>query len=218
MATSASSSPASSWPLRHASNASTISPWSRQNSSGTLVVLNPLATFFSQASFCPVNRYVRRTGEAVDIRPLAAGTLCIELVDRERDFLTAGRVSRAQRARIVLLAGDDDVAIVPGTLEPPPERLGVTHWSSRLLAAELGISNVKVANVWREWGCSRGGPRASSSPLTRSWKPRPAAIITDMAAVLAYVGAALATVWAWRTPYPPARASAAIVFLPQPVP
>ena len=46
----------------------------------------------------------------------------------------------------------DDVAIVLATLEPPPERLGVTHWSSRLLAAELGISNVKVADVWREWG------------------------------------------------------------------
>ena len=46
----------------------------------------------------------------------------------------------------------DDVAIVLATLEPPPKRLGVTHWSSRLLAAELGISNVKVADVWREWG------------------------------------------------------------------
>src|SRR5512135_1862854 len=46
----------------------------------------------------------------------------------------------------------DDVAIVLATLEPPPERLGVTHWSSRLLAAELGISNVKVAQVWREHG------------------------------------------------------------------
>jgi transposase len=28
----------------------------------------------------------------------------------------------------------------------------VTHWSSRLLAAELGLSNVKVADVWREYG------------------------------------------------------------------
>jgi len=46
----------------------------------------------------------------------------------------------------------DDVAIVLATLEPPPKRLRVTHWSSRLLAAELGISNVKVADVWREWG------------------------------------------------------------------
>jgi transposase len=46
----------------------------------------------------------------------------------------------------------DDVAIVLATLEPPPVRLGVTHWSSRLLAAELGVSNVKVADVWREYG------------------------------------------------------------------
>jgi transposase len=46
----------------------------------------------------------------------------------------------------------DDVEIVLRTLEPPPERLGVTHWSSRLLAAELGLSNVKVAQVWREYG------------------------------------------------------------------
>src|SRR3954451_1332083 len=46
----------------------------------------------------------------------------------------------------------DDIEIVLATLEPPPERLGVTHWSSRLLAAELGLSNVKVADVWREWG------------------------------------------------------------------
>jgi hypothetical protein len=46
----------------------------------------------------------------------------------------------------------DDVAIVLATLEPPPERLGVTHWSSRLLAAEMGLSNVQVADVWREYG------------------------------------------------------------------
>jgi len=48
--------------------------------------------------------------------------------------------------------GTDDVAIVLATLDPPPERLGVTRWSSRLLAAELGLSNVKVADVWREYG------------------------------------------------------------------
>ena len=46
----------------------------------------------------------------------------------------------------------DDVAIVLATLEAPPEHLGVTHWSSRLLARQLGISNVAVANVWRDWG------------------------------------------------------------------
>jgi transposase len=46
----------------------------------------------------------------------------------------------------------DDVAVVSATLEPPPQRLGVTHWSSRLLAAELGISHVWVGKIWRRWG------------------------------------------------------------------
>jgi hypothetical protein len=45
----------------------------------------------------------------------------------------------------------DDVEIVLRTLEPLPERLGVTHWPSRLLARELGLSNVQVAKVWREY-------------------------------------------------------------------
>jgi transposase len=46
----------------------------------------------------------------------------------------------------------DEVAVVLATLEPPPDKLGVTHWSSRLLAAQLGISNVWVARIWRKWG------------------------------------------------------------------
>jgi transposase len=45
----------------------------------------------------------------------------------------------------------DEVAIVLATLEAPPERLGVTHWSSRLLGAEVGLSNVTVAKVWKKW-------------------------------------------------------------------
>src|SRR5215212_1428168 len=46
----------------------------------------------------------------------------------------------------------DEVAVVLATLESPPERLGGTHWSSRLLADQLGISNVWVARIWRKWG------------------------------------------------------------------
>jgi transposase len=41
---------------------------------------------------------------------------------------------------------------VAATLAPPPEPLGVTHWSSRLLARELGVSNYTIAEVWREHG------------------------------------------------------------------
>jgi transposase len=130
-------------------------------------------------------------------------TVGVEVPSADREVLASWtrassiRAGLAQRARIVLLAGDgagtneivrltgvskptvigwkrryaaeglaglddrpkpgrprwvDDAEIVVRTLEPPPERLGVTHWSSRLLAAELSCSNVKVAKVWREWG------------------------------------------------------------------
>src|SRR4029450_13319660 len=36
------------------------------------------------------------------------------------------------------------------TLTPPPEHLGVTHWSTRLLGDELGVSHNTVARVWRD--------------------------------------------------------------------
>jgi len=49
---------------------------------------------------------------------------------------------------------DDDVRldIVARTLAGPPKRLGITHWSTRLLAAEVGVSNFTVAMIWREFG------------------------------------------------------------------
>jgi transposase len=46
----------------------------------------------------------------------------------------------------------DEAEVVAATLEPPPQRLGVTHWSTRLLAVELGISNFAVGQVWKRWG------------------------------------------------------------------
>ena len=79
----------------------------------------------------------------------------------------------AQRARIVLLAADgvsnteiakrvgvsrpteiDEVDVVVATLADegrPPQRLGATHWSARLLAAELGVGFATVARIWRKW-------------------------------------------------------------------
>ena len=46
----------------------------------------------------------------------------------------------------------DPRRIVAKTLPPPPKRLGVTHWSSRLLAAELGVSHVTIAQAWKDYG------------------------------------------------------------------
>jgi transposase len=46
----------------------------------------------------------------------------------------------------------DPRRIVTETLTPPPARLGVTHWSSRLLADRLGTSHVTVAAAWKRYG------------------------------------------------------------------
>ena len=46
----------------------------------------------------------------------------------------------------------DHAAIVTATLSPPPKKLGVTHWSTRLLARHLGISDATVATAWRDYG------------------------------------------------------------------
>jgi transposase len=56
------------------------------------------------------------------------------LVDEQR----AGRPRTVDRARILA-----------ATLAPPPKRLGVTHWSSRLLAAHLKVDASTVLRTWR---------------------------------------------------------------------
>jgi transposase len=46
----------------------------------------------------------------------------------------------------------DHDRIITATLTPPPKRLGVTHWSSRLLAAKLKIDHATVARAWKDYG------------------------------------------------------------------
>ena len=38
------------------------------------------------------------------------------------------------------------------TLKPPPKKLGVTHWSSRLLADRLKVSSSAILRAWRAYG------------------------------------------------------------------
>jgi transposase len=48
----------------------------------------------------------------------------------------------------------DEIDVVVATLSndgKPPERLGITHWSARFMAAELGVSFASVARIWRKW-------------------------------------------------------------------
>ena len=46
----------------------------------------------------------------------------------------------------------DDAAIPAATLDPPPDSLAVTHWSSRLLGKYLGVGDATVARAWRRYG------------------------------------------------------------------
>ena len=49
----------------------------------------------------------------------------------------------------------DEIAVLAETLADkgkPPAHLGVTHWSTRLMAERLGISFASVARIWRKWG------------------------------------------------------------------
>jgi transposase len=46
----------------------------------------------------------------------------------------------------------DHRAIVAETLKPPPKKLGVTHWSTRLLGQRLKVSNTTIARAWRAYG------------------------------------------------------------------
>src|SRR3954465_2555854 len=46
----------------------------------------------------------------------------------------------------------DDAHIIAATLEPPPDSLAVTHWSSRLLGRHLSVGDATVARAWRRYG------------------------------------------------------------------
>ncbi len=70
----------------------------------------------------------------------------------------------------------DHRKIVSETLMAPPKKLGVTHWSTRLLAERLGISDSAVADAWREYGVQRW----RSETFKFSTDPELVAKVTDI--------------------------------------
>ena len=67
-------------------------------------------------------------------------------------YATGGLEQLDDQPRSGRPAVHDEQVIIAATLEPPPAKLGVTHWSARLLADHLGISFATVARIWRRWG------------------------------------------------------------------
>jgi len=41
--------------------------------------------------------------------------------------------------------------VVAKTLQPPPEKLGVTHWTSRLMEREVGLDHSTIARIWQDY-------------------------------------------------------------------
>ena len=65
------------------------------------------------------------------------------------------------------IADESIEAVVVDTLESAPP--DATHWSTRGLAAQHGISKTTVAEIWRAFGLSPGNRTASRSRPTRIW-------------------------------------------------
>ena len=77
------------------------------------------------------------------------------VIQWRRRYESGGLDALADRARSGRPREIDDemrLDIVARTLAGPPKRLGVTHWSTRLLGEEVGVSNFTVAMIWREFG------------------------------------------------------------------
>src|SRR5215210_3666402 len=70
----------------------------------------------------------------------------------KRRYASDGIAGLADRPKSGRPPTIDPMAIVLATLEPPPPQLGVTHWSSRLLARHLGVSDFTVSTTWKKWG------------------------------------------------------------------
>jgi transposase len=70
---------------------------------------------------------------------------------RYEDSGIDGLYDEPRRGRAAVI---DEIAVLAETLADkgkPPAHLGVTHWSTRLMAARLGISFASVARIWRKW-------------------------------------------------------------------
>lgn len=79
----------------------------------------------------------------------ASRTTVIEWRDRydEGGLTGLGDLERSGRPREL-----DHRQIVTETLKPPPKKLGVTHWSSQLLADRIKVSASTIQRAWRGYG------------------------------------------------------------------
>jgi transposase len=91
------------------------------------------------------------TNQDIAVRVGASRTTVIEWRNR---YLASGVAGLEDRDRSGRPREADHAATVTATLTPPPppKKLAVTHWSTRLLAGELGVSHKTIQRAWRAYG------------------------------------------------------------------
>ena len=118
----------------------TLEAWTRAQSVSAAAALRARIVLASAAGE-GTSRLARRLGVS---RPTV-------IAWRER-YRAGGIAALADAPRAGRPKTIDEAAILAATLEPPPTTLGVTHWSSRLLAAELRVGDATIARCWRRYG------------------------------------------------------------------
>jgi transposase len=68
----------------------------------------------------------------------------------QRGLAGLGDAPRSGRPRTI--TDEQRFAIWFASQHAPPARLGITHWSSRALAAEFDVDHTTIARLWQQWG------------------------------------------------------------------
>ena len=88
-----------------------------------------------------------------------------------REGLTAGLADRHRRGRPQSVRRDRRAEILATTLSPPPQALGVTHWSRGCWLASWASATARGPESGPSTTSGPGRPRRSSSPPIRNCRP-----------------------------------------------
>jgi hypothetical protein len=94
------------------------------------------------------------------------------VVSWRRRYVESGIEGLSDLDRLDRPASIDDADVVVATLQKPPESLGVTHWSARLLADQLGISFASAARIWRKLNLQPWRTETFKFSTDPGWTPR----------------------------------------------
>ncbi len=91
------------------------------------------------------------TGQEVATRVGCSEQSVVAWRDRYENEGLAGLDDRPRSGRPAQIDAKKRSEVVAKTLKPPPEELGVTHWTSRLMEREVGLDHSTIARIWQDY-------------------------------------------------------------------